>query len=538
MKNILLIICLSLILGQLSAQSVQWAGKEQYSDWNISEDIYVDSEENLFTITNYTCTHDSYYTCPNDHKEGSSISKYDPFGTLIWNKAILSGGNGTIGGGTICGAGINNDNQLIVAGVSAPQILMDGNTYTGGSYIATFDLVSGSLINIKLYPDISIFQFAMDEEKNYYVAGYFKDTAIFESVTLISTTFSPSVFVSKFNSSGTSDWTKQTNGHIRMMDLKVDSNKNIYILGSFFQFSMDGVNYMKSGSKNGIILKLDTNGDLQWVQNIGTSTSPGSEEEIGCIAIDNNENVYAYGSCSSPLTIGSYTLGGSGNTYFAKFNRNGACTFAENVDYRAISVELTANDLIVAGYGSNFHQTALSENWQDGDGSFFIIKCDTNFVVDWTVQPTGNVGFRARPDLHGNVYFFGHVNGPAMVGSHSVVGPPEMNPAAYNNYDMIIAKINDETFVGIKPIQPEESDLKIYPTPTNGEFQMSYISTEKSDLTIKILDNKGALIYFETIKSSEGVVTQSFDLSKYPKGIYTFLLSDKKEQTAKKIVLQ
>jgi hypothetical protein len=542
LKNILLI-CLSFMLGQLSAQSVQWAGKEQYSDWNISEDVYADSEENLFTITNYTCNHDSYYTCPYDHKEGSSISKYSPSGTLLWNKMILCGGNGTIGGGTICGAGINNNNELIVAGASAPQILIDGSTYAGGSYIAKFDPVSGSLINIKLYPDVSIYQFIMDEDKNYYVAGYFKDTVVFEGTTMINTTFAASVFFSKFNDSGNCAWTKNTDGHIRMMDIKTDVNNNIYVLGSFNNFSMDGVTYARNGAENGIILKMNTNGDLQWVQNIGTSTIPGSGEEIACLAIDKNENVYAYGSCSSPLTIGSYTLGGSsgyGSYFFAKFDKNGNCTFAENVAYRAISVDGTANDnLIVAGYGSAFHQTDLSENWQDGDGSFFIIKCDTNFLVDWSVQPTGNVGFRARPDLYGNVYFFGHVNGPSTVGSHPVVGPPVMDPAAYNDYDMIIAKIQDETFVGIKPILSESlSDLKVYPSPTSGEFQINYVSTEKSDVTLQILDNKGSLIYSETIKSTEGLITKGFDLSKYPKGIYTFQLNSKKRHSVKKIVLQ
>ena len=63
------------------------------------------------------------------------------------------------------------------------------------------------------------------------------------------------------------------------------------------------------------------------------------------------------------------------------------------------------------------------------------------------------------------------------------------------------------------------NDIKIYPNPSNGLFNIEILNSDYDSYTIRIFDVLGSLI-FNTQMSGSGNVKQQIDLTKYPKGMY------------------
>ncbi|HEX8517874.1 MAG TPA: T9SS type A sorting domain-containing protein [Bacteroidia bacterium] len=516
MKNTILLYFLFEIF-ILQAQTVQWANQQTLGESSLALSTCIDAQGNVYVAGNQSCTHNNPSACPNNIQNGGFIYKYNQSGTLVWSKVSSSF--------YVYDMVLNKDGEPLVLEASGfTQYDVNGNT------IWTKNLLHTATNKIKC-----------DANGDIYVAGLFNGTVNFSSsIQLTCPSNNNYLFVSKFDMYGNCIWAIQSVNFARLFNFKTDSIGNCYLSGHYqVELTLNGSTINTPGGyySNGYIAKINNIGQVEWLNNIGDHIQ--GNEEVECIDIDSKGNVYATGNFfNAPLTLGGSTIGSaSGGNFIAKFDKNGYCISAQEVNYRATSLETTNQDkLIFAGYGTNFHGNALSTNWQNGDGSFFIVKSDTNFTLDWVLQPTGKVGYRAIDDTYGNVYFFGNIKGNSSIGAYTLSGPP-ISPD--NNSDMLLVKLSDNTFVGIKPtLQDIKSDLQIYPSPTSGELQVSYFSAEETDLIINILDSKGGLIFSETIRTIEGAYTRRFDLSKHPKGLYTFQFTSKKGHSVKRVLLQ
>ena len=112
------------------------------------------------------------------------------------------------------------------------------------------------------------------------------------------------IFLIKYNSSGTKQWTKQlgTTSDDWGNSVTTDSSGNIYLTG-FTKGGLDGNN--SSGESDIILLKFDSSGTKQWTKQLGT---PSYESGSG-VTTDSLGNIYVTGT----------TLGGlDGNTNFGE----------------------------------------------------------------------------------------------------------------------------------------------------------------------------------------------------------------------------
>ena len=112
------------------------------------------------------------------------------------------------------------------------------------------------------------------------------------------------IFLIKYNSSGTKQWTKQlgTSSIDLGIGVTTDSSGNIYLTG-FTKGGLDGNN--SSGESDIILLKFDSSGTKQWTKQLGT---PSYESGSG-VTTDSSGNIYVTGT----------TLGGiDGNTNFGE----------------------------------------------------------------------------------------------------------------------------------------------------------------------------------------------------------------------------
>ena len=80
------------------------------------------------------------------------------------------------------------------------------------------------------------------------------------------------------------------------------------------------------------------------------------------------------------------------------------------------------------------------------------------------------------------------------------------------------------------------SNLNIYPNPTNGIVNLEFSKALDNNLTIKILNSSGNVIYDEEVKS--GQIKKKFNLSNLAKGIYLLEIETENITKQHKIILQ
>tara|TARA_B110000908_G_scaffold105196_1_gene123896 strand:- start:188 stop:739 length:552 start_codon:yes stop_codon:yes gene_type:complete len=81
-------------------------------------------------------------------------------------------------------------------------------------------------------------------------------------------------------------------------------------------------------------------------------------------------------------------------------------------------------------------------------------------------------------------------------------------------------------------------NLNIYPNPTRGLFNISFIAEKIDNFDISIVDAFGKLVYNEDKQDFIGEYTKQLDLSDFPRGIYTLQIRNQDSFVSKRIVLQ
>ncbi len=84
----------------------------------------------------------------------------------------------------------------------------------------------------------------------------------------------------------------------------------------------------------------------------------------------------------------------------------------------------------------------------------------------------------------------------------------------------------------------DESDLKIYPNPGKGCFNIELTTTQNVNLGIKVLTSLGREIINKELKAQPGPRSISFDLSGYPAGIYYLQILAGQRKITEKIIIE
>jgi hypothetical protein len=95
---------------------------------------------------------------------------------------------------------------------------------------------------------------------------------------------------------------------------------------------------------------------------------------------------------------------------------------------------------------------------------------------------------------------------------------------------------------GVAPIRLDGgsiiNDLEVYPNPSNGVFNVSFMSEDVQNLEVRVLNMVGELVYSEGLEQFVGEYTKSINMSKYTKGVYFLEITTNNGVVNKKIVLQ
>jgi uncharacterized protein (UPF0548 family) len=258
---------------------------------------------------------------------------------------------------------------------------------------------------------------ATDASGNVYVAG-FTDGSLDGNTLAGKNDF----FVTKFNSSGVKQYTKQMGVTGKMTSansVTTDASGNVYVAGSTYG-GLDG--NVSTGNSDFFVTKYNSSGVKQYTKQMGVTKASTFG---GSVTADASGNVYVAGLTRGGLD--GNTLTGVEDFFVTKFNSSGVKQYTKQMDVPEKNtygyfVTTDANGNV---YVTGFTSVGLDGNTLTGTSDFFITKYDSSGVKQFTkqlgVSGRDTSGFSVASDANGNVFVagttFGGLDGNSLTGT-------------------------------------------------------------------------------------------------------------------------
>jgi hypothetical protein len=248
-----------------------------------------------------------------------------------------------------------------------------------------------------------IFGVRTDNQGNFYISGL-TDSSLFGPMQ----SQQYDAFVAKYDSDGNQLWARQVGQNVQFptFDLAVDPNTgDVFISGPDVEASIEDPD-------NAYVIKFDTNGNQQWITEIGTSGFVNFDESYG-VTVGQDGSVYATGWTNGDL--GGPNQGLYDN-WLAKYdNATGAVQWI--TQYGTPDYEwswATATDSQGFVYTTGFTLGDLGGNGNAGSYDAYLTKFDSQGSLQW-IQQFGTAGDdEARSlfiDANDNIFLTGYTTG-------------------------------------------------------------------------------------------------------------------------------
>lgn len=216
----------------------------------------------------------------------SFLSKYDASGNQLWIRQFGTSSNDFSRG--ISADGLGN---VFITGETF-GVLGAANAGANDAYLAKYD-ASGNQVWVRQLGTSSLddsFAVSADGFGNAYITGSTGGDLDGSNAGL------HDAFLAKYDSSGELQWTRQlgTSASDLGFGVSADERGDVYITGRT-QGDLDGTN---AGSTDAFLSKYDSSGDLQWTRQLGTDKL----EEGWAVSSDGQGNVYISGSTTGSLS--------------------------------------------------------------------------------------------------------------------------------------------------------------------------------------------------------------------------------------------
>lgn len=276
-----------------------------------------------------------------------------------------------------------------------------------------------------------------DSNGNIYSIGIFKGVVDFDpgagTYTLSASTSFYDFYVLKLDPNGNFLWAKKfgSSADDDMANaMTIDNNDNIVITGYFFGNNVDfdpnaGTTLLSSyGLRDIFILKLDPNGNLIWVKQIGQASG---SDECYSITSDINSNVYLTGYFFNTIDFdpnaGIYNMTATpalGYYYIVKLNSLGDFVWAKQYggnagQYNYIGYGKDHNIYLTGGFsatGADFNPNSGVDSLYNVNNFYnlYVMKIDTSGNYKWAKTAGGSdddISNAVTADVNGNVYITG-----------------------------------------------------------------------------------------------------------------------------------
>lgn len=272
---------------------------------------------------------------------------------------------------------------------------------------------------------------AIDNNGHIYTVRNFRDTIIQGGQTFI-TSYLTDGILTKTTTDGDIIWQRQIGGKSTdyIARVKCDNAGNAYILGDFNNTIIIGNDTLNGrGSRSVFVAKFNDTGTALWAKAIDHL----GDHVWNSIAVDNSGNVYVGVHASllpnDTLHIGNnYFRGrGSNDIFIAKYNSNGQAVWAlqEGGPGRDGILSITTDDaggFYTTGYfddSAYFGTTLLPDA---SERNIFLAKYDSSGTLQFVTTPQKGkgTGFDLAVDKSGNIYQCGKIDGNTIFGGTSL----------------------------------------------------------------------------------------------------------------------
>ena len=334
------------------------------------------------------------------------VSKYDTSGAKQYTRQLGVSGQQTYG----YSAATDASGNVYVAGDT--QGGLDGNTLTGiwDSFVTKYN-GSGMMqytrqlgVSGQSTHAVSV---ATDTDGNVYVTG-FTDGGLDGNTVTGSTDF----FVTKYNGSGVKQYTRQLGVPALLTEacsVATDTSGNVYVAG-YTDGGLDGNTV--TGTWDFFVSKYNSSGAKQYTKQLGV---PGHSTQAYSVATDASGNVYVAGYTDGGLD--GNTVTGSRDFFVTKYNGSGVKQYTKQLGVsgnraNALSVATDASGNV---YVAGFTGGGLDGNTLTGIWDFFVSKYDSSGAKQYTrqlgVSGHQTFGYSVATDASGNVYVAGYTDG-------------------------------------------------------------------------------------------------------------------------------
>ncbi len=309
------------------------------------------------------------------------------------------------------GRGIDNDSSSNIYVTGGTYGGLDGNTSSGGQDIFLVKIDNATVKQWTKQLGSSSNDtgrgVAVGSSENIYVTGI--TAGGLDGYTNLG---EQDIFLVKYNSSGTKQWTRQlgTSKSDIAHGVAVHSNSSIYVTGETRGGLDNNTNF---GDKDIFLIKYNSSGTRQWTQQLGTAS-----EDVGYgVALNSSGEIFVTGTTYGALT-GSNS--GSSDFFLVKYDEDGVRqwtkqlgTASEDVAY-GLTVGSSGN-IYVTGYtkGNPWSVTGNPDNESNqGNTDAFIVKHYDNSsqTPHWTIlrgTASAEVGRSVTVDASNNLYLTG-----------------------------------------------------------------------------------------------------------------------------------
>ena len=328
------------------------------------------------------------------------VVKYNSSGTKEWTKQL-----GSASSDFANGVATDSSGNVYVAGGTYGGL--DGNTNAGNIDLIVVKYNSSGTkqwtkqLGTEEYDEAR--GVATDSSGNVYVTGGTKG-----NLNGNSNSGRTDLFVIKFNSSGTRQWTKQlgTDGTDLANGVATDSSGNVYVTGVTYKH-LDG--NTSAGNSDLFVVKYNSSGTKQWTKQLGSS----SRDHARGVFTDSSGNVYVTGDTYGGLD--NNTNAGSNDLFLVKYNSSGTKEWTKQMgtsstdSANGVVTDSSGNVYVVGGtYGG------LDGNTNAGNSDLFVVKYNSSGTKQWTKQlgsASRDYDYGVAADSSGNVSVSGDTYG-------------------------------------------------------------------------------------------------------------------------------
>jgi hypothetical protein len=348
------------------------------------------------------------------------VAKYDSTGTRLWTKQL-----GTTVDDRGWGVSADGVGNVYMAGTTGGG-LQGANLGGTDAFLTKYDAAGALLWTKQLGTTVdddgrNVYA---DSAGNVYISGFTSGSLQGSNAGLTD------AFVSKYNSAGTVQWTRQlgTTTSDYSYGVTADPSGNVFISGT------TSGHFQGSGpiNEDAFVAKYNSAGVLQWTQQLGTSTTA---DRNFTVAADPSGNVFISGVTNGSL---QGTNAGGFDAFVAKYDSTGARLWTRQLgtstdeDVHSVTTDNLGNVYISGGTLGSLDGTNA------GGEDAFVAKYDAAGTLKWLRQlgsSAADPSFAISADRLGGVYISGMTMG-------------NMDGINAGNYDVFIAKYSDAPLVG------------------------------------------------------------------------------------------